>query len=122
LTAFDFKVCNSANRKKIQNCHVVSNNIEFDLVSNPLEELQKTCKESYQQKNDRKMMFLTSISVCKGFRPITIFGSPVLHFFSTQHQIFPKHFYILYWHFLLILKPNADKTAQKMKYIFINVS
>jgi hypothetical protein len=52
------KSARSANRKKIQNCHVVLNSVEFDLVSHPLEELQKThAKKVINKKLTEKWSF-----------------------------------------------------------------
>ncbi len=51
------------------------------LISNPLEKLQKiSCEKSCQIKSDSKMEFLTFITACKGFRPITFFGVIFSHF------------------------------------------
>ncbi len=44
-------------------------------VSIPLKKLQKdSCEKNYQRKSDKKTEFLTFITVCKSFRPITFFG------------------------------------------------
>ncbi len=52
------------------------------LISNP-EKLQKiSCEKSYQIKSDSKMEFLTFITACKGFRPITFFGAIFSHSFQ----------------------------------------
>jgi hypothetical protein len=42
------------------------------LISNLLKKLQNDpCAKSYQRKSDRKIEFLTFITVCKSFRPVS---------------------------------------------------
>jgi hypothetical protein len=50
---------------------------------------EKSFEKSYQQPSDRKTEFLTCITVCKSFRPITFFAGFFSHFFQRKppHQM-----------------------------------
>jgi hypothetical protein len=46
----------------------------FKLILNPLKKLQNdSCEKNYLRKSDRKIKFLTFITVCNSFWPITPF-------------------------------------------------
>ncbi len=95
------------------------------LILNPLKRLQKIlCEKSYQWISDRKMEFLTFITVLA----FNFFWLIFLHFFNRLD--FCIRFCILwYWyciknflknyHFLQTLKPNLEKRLKKTKMVFV---
>ncbi len=65
------------------------------LVLNLFKKLQKdSCEKSYQRTSDRKMEFLTFITVFTSFRPITSFRWNFLHFFNGLELSFNEQFSI----------------------------
>jgi hypothetical protein len=74
---FDLKGCKIASMIQFKKTKQiwVSKTAEFDADFESAKKLQKdTCNKSYRQRSDRKMEFLTFITVCKSLRPINSFG------------------------------------------------
>ncbi len=78
------------------------------LISNSLEQLQKTRAKKSSTKNRQKKGVFDFYQRVQKFSTYNYFWVTCSAFLSTQHQIVPKHFYILNMQFLLILKPSAD--------------
>jgi hypothetical protein len=81
------------------------------LISDPLKKLQKNpFEQSYQRKCDSKMEFLTFITVCKSFRPITIFGeiTSISGLGGSICQKSQRLFYPNVYGFLLGLQTNLS--------------
>ncbi len=94
------------------------------LISNLVKMLPKNlCEKSYERKTDRKMEFLTFISVCKMFWPVTFWVIFWTFFNGFKLSI---EFCVLYYQnrlfkekntlllaLLLTLKPKSNEAAQK---------
>ncbi len=91
-------------RKTFQKCNLNIKNAEFNAEIESIEKVKELMQKSYQRKSDRKIQFLTFITVCKIFWPITFFGWTFLNFFFqrlwTQHPI---------WRFLLPIRNFVTK-------------
>ncbi len=62
----------------------VSKKVEFDADF----EFEEKVEKSYQLNSERKMEFLTVITECQSFRPITFFAELVFSFFQwIQFQL-----------------------------------
>jgi hypothetical protein len=82
---FDFKVCircqyNQKNSSKMKFDYQKTQNVM--LKSNSLKKVKQLMQKSYQRKSDRKIKFLTFITACKSFWPITFLGELFEFYFN----------------------------------------
>ncbi len=108
--------------KKISNKqHGYQKTQSLMLILSPLKKLQEhSCEKIYQQKSERKLKFLTFITMCESFSPFTfwvnnctLFSTDSIFSFYDIHIKFLK--ICLFNHFLLTLKPNLTKRLKKTK-------